>query len=254
MAHSPIYKANVMWWNKSSIYISCPYYDKIHHHSFDREYRAENRRVPHCGNNGCYSICFPSNGLYEIDKSRYLYVRAGVDPADYFERLKPELRVDVSHKRKWTEAKEEVEMDGYHRNNLKLISRAFGLGPLQEVERGNRLQIAVSDMINGRLEVVRSYLETSDEKDIFLHRVQAAVFTQSKVYEWSTGEDIEDGQDRNGDPSEAEIKETTTDGVTALHLAACERHPEIVKLLLDHRADPNARMVDGRTPLMEAAL
>ncbi|UKZ63282.1 uncharacterized protein TrAtP1_004510 [Trichoderma atroviride] len=46
----------------------------------------------------------------------------------------------------------------------------------------------------------------------------------------------------------------STSGKTALHMAACEMHPEIVKLLLDHGADPNARMVDGRTPLMEAAL
>lgn len=48
--------------------------------------------------------------------------------------------------------------------------------------------------------------------------------------------------------------ETITSGVTALHMAACEMYPKMVKLLLDYGADPNVRTVEGRTPLMEAAI
>jgi hypothetical protein len=36
----------------------------------------------------------------------------------------------------------------------------------------------------------------------------------------------------------------TTYGETALHMAACEMYPEMVKLLLDFGADPNVRTVD----------
>ncbi|KAL0045471.1 hypothetical protein WJX82_007559 [Trebouxia sp. C0006] len=42
-------------------------------------------------------------------------------------------------------------------------------------------------------------------------------------------------------------------GQTALHLAACNRTPDIVHLLLTHGADPNARNPKGRTPLHRAA-
>jgi hypothetical protein len=37
-------------------------------------------------------------------------------------------------------------------------------------------------------------------------------------------------------------------------LAACEKYPAIIKLLLDHGAKPEHQNRDGRTPLMEAAL
>ena len=42
------------------------------------------------------------------------------------------------------------------------------------------------------------------------------------------------------------------DGCTALHLAACEDHPEIVALLLKAGADPTTRANDGNTPLDDA--
>jgi hypothetical protein len=44
------------------------------------------------------------------------------------------------------------------------------------------------------------------------------------------------------------------DGNSALSLAACEKYPDVIKLLLDHGAKPDHRNKDGRTPLMEAAL
>lgn len=255
MAGLPKYKANIMWWNSSSMYIRCPHCDRIHRHGFDGKYQIKHRRAPHCESNESYTICFPSNGLYEIDRSRGLYVRAGADPSVYFAQFNPAQKVDVSDRRKWTEAKEEVELDDYHRDRLQRISLAFGLGPIREVERGNRLQITVADMIMGRLQAVRSYLETSPEKDIFLHGVKACSPCQPNIDERNASQNInKDDQDGNHKPTQVEMKKTTTSGETTLHMAACEMYPEVVELLLEFGANPNMKTVDGRTPLMEAAI
>ena len=42
-------------------------------------------------------------------------------------------------------------------------------------------------------------------------------------------------------------------GLTPLHKAAMFGSAEVVGLLLDHRAEVNARAQDGQTPLAEAA-
>jgi uncharacterized C2H2 Zn-finger protein len=174
MTDLPKYKANTVWWDSSSMYIRCPHCDKIHRHGFDGNYHIKHRRVPHCEGRESYTIYFPSDGLYEIDRSRGLYVRAGADPAAYFAQFDPVPKVDVSDRLKWTEAKEEFELDEYHRHKLQLLFLGLGLGPIREVERTNRLDITVSDMIMGRHQTVRSYPETSHEKDIFLHGVEAS--------------------------------------------------------------------------------
>ncbi len=44
------------------------------------------------------------------------------------------------------------------------------------------------------------------------------------------------------------------EGLTPLHIAARKGHVEIVRLLLEHGADPNARDIHGGTPLHDAAL
>ncbi|RYC79446.1 hypothetical protein BFJ63_vAg17670 [Fusarium oxysporum f. sp. narcissi] len=249
------YKANTVWWNSSSMYIRCPHCDKIHRHGFDGNYHVKHHRAPHCEGRESYTICFPSDGFYEIDRSRGLYVRAGADPAAYFAQFDPAPKVDVSDRLKWTEAKEEVELDEYHRHRLQLLFFGLGVGPIREVERVNRLEITVSDMIMGRLQTVRSYLETSHEKDIFLHGVQAFAYRHPSIDESDASQNItKDDQDGNHETTQTERERITTSGETALHMAACEMHPEMVKLLLDFGADPNARTVDGRTPLMEAAI
>ncbi|SPJ73913.1 uncharacterized protein FTOL_03643 [Fusarium torulosum] len=239
MTNLPKYKANVVWWNSCSMYIRCPHCDKIHRHGFNGNYHAKHRRVSHCESCETYTICFPSDGLYEIDRSRSLYVRAGADPAAYFAQFDPAPKVDVSDRRKWTEAQEEVELDGL---SLGLIRR-------------NRLELTVSDMVMGRLQTVRSYLETSQEKDIFLHGVEAFTYRHPSIDEGDASQNIlNSDQDGNHEDTRTEIETTMTSGITALYMAACEMYPEMVELLLDFGADPNVRTVDGRTPLMEAAI
>jgi ankyrin repeat protein len=44
------------------------------------------------------------------------------------------------------------------------------------------------------------------------------------------------------------------DSKLALSLAACEKYSDVIKLLLNHRAKPDYRNTNGRTPLIEAAL
>ena len=81
-----------------------------------------------------------------------------------------------------------------------------------------RIDLMASEMIrSGDVDYVREYLNSSPENHIFIH-----------------GVDVE--------------------GKTALHYAAREKYPAIVKLLLERGADPNHQTEEGRTPLMEAAL
>lgn len=81
-----------------------------------------------------------------------------------------------------------------------------------------RLDHVVSRMIAfGDYEYVANYIRTSPEATLFVH-----------------------GIDEKGN--------------SALNLAACEKYPAIVKLLLDHGADGDHQNNEGRSPLMEAAI
>lgn len=60
--------------------------------------------------------------------------------------------------------------------------------------------------------------------------------------------------DDDNDSDPADEGDVLVTGKTALHLAACEKSPEMVQLLLERGADPNAQDAEGRTPLHEAAL
>jgi ankyrin repeat protein len=80
-----------------------------------------------------------------------------------------------------------------------------------------KLDHVVSRMITGYFVHVEDYLRTRPEAKLFLH-----------------------GNEEEGN--------------SALVLVACEKHPAMIKLLLDHGAKLDHQNKDGRSPLMEAAL
>lgn len=48
----------------------------------------------------------------------------------------------------------------------------------------------------------------------------------------------------------ADINAATNEGISTLHIAACENHEDVIKLLLKHGADVNAKTKEGSTPLL----
>lgn len=79
------------------------------------------------------------------------------------------------------------------------------------------MSYAITKCLNGEVRALQNYLQTSTEKHLFLRGTKE---TEDKT----------------------------------LILAAAERYPEIVSLLLEHGADVDAINNGGRTPLMESAL
>lgn len=105
-----------------------------------------------------------------------------------------------------------------------------------EEESVKMIDWVVSEMVQGDVECVRRYLESTTESDIFLHGVD--------VY-------YPDGVDPPSDDNDADYFGS---GKTVVHLAACEMYPRVLELLLQKGADPNATDAEGRVPLTEAAL
>ncbi|OBT60333.1 hypothetical protein VE03_10341 [Pseudogymnoascus sp. 23342-1-I1] len=229
-------QAQVQWWNRSSIYIRCPSCEEVHRHSFSGDYTARHRRLSHCANFRDYEIRFPfSEGdtYYEIDKQRALFVAGGADPTEYFLEQEgkqlPAFAQDMRSRHKWTEATETIHYD-------EKVSRIPGGYSIK------RLVLVTSAMIRGKVESVRQYLDDSAESDLFLHGVEAW-----DIYRPSNDDDTND----SCRPGEENVQ---TSGKTALHFAACEMYPQVLELLLQRGADPNAADVHGRVPLVEAAL
>jgi hypothetical protein len=87
-------------------------------------------------------------------------------------------------------------------------------------------------MITGRLETVRSYLEMSHEKEVFLHGVQALTYHHPTIDEGDVSQHIpKDDQDGNYETSRTDIERTIMSRETALHMVACEMYPEMVEWL-----------------------
>ncbi|KAF6793435.1 hypothetical protein CSOJ01_13906 [Colletotrichum sojae] len=190
-----------------------------------------------------YKIIFPFDEVsghagYEIDKQRAIFVSGTANPTEYYrarddDHLGPTVD-DFRDRKKWTEATEKVH-----------ISEAdSGLPGGYTIER---IDEVVSALVEGRVGEVRSYLESSKDADILLHGVEA-----HSVPQLDDSDSYSDGSTDGTKPLDDEIVQVT--GNTALHFAACEASYEMVRLLLQKGANPDAVNMDGRVPLMEAAL
>ena len=220
--------AEVQWWDSSDVHVQCPFCSKIHRHGFQQSYDSIHR-VSHCDTGAksrTYSFKYPfsenpESTAYEIDKVSQRYVALGASPPE----PKEDLLVGVFSGMileensaitlpSWEDATETIIIDD---NDLyfRRLRRGAGGDPTLELKR---IEHVNSQMVMfGNVDYVREYLDSSPEKHLFLHGVN-------------------------------------NEGKTALLLAAREKHPAIVKLLLERGADPNDQNKEGRTPLMEAAL
>ena len=115
---------------------------------------------------------------------------------------------------KWEDAEETIIIDD-NDTFFRRLRQAFGGDPTSEMKRVDHVSSRM--IMFGDVDFVWKYLETSPENRLFIHGVNGG-------------------------------------GLTALLIAACEKYPAIVKLLLERGADPNFQTKEGRTPLMEAAL
>lgn len=237
MSGSEALEADVVWWNASSMYVLCPYCEEIHRHGFCGTYASAQFRLSHCdtGYARDYRLKFPINmGTnyvgYEIDKQRALFIAGGADPSKFFPGPQGSLEAsfipEVQSRHKWSEATETTHRDEQ---------------PSQIPRFKKRIEVVEDDMVHGRVRNVREYLMTSAESNIFLHGSQT--FEIGPLYS--------SDEDECGSTIEKNIQTT---GRTALHLAAWGAFPEMVELLLQKGADPNARDINARVPLMEAAL
>lgn len=218
--------------------VLCPWCDELHQHGFNAEY-TQHLRVAHCDptRNGevrtlTYRIQFPIHPPhvgYEIDKQNFRFVAGealasddSILPDDQAERLRHYFKDQVERKPKWTCATE-----------TKKVFQDFSLRTIDTV---------VAEMVHGNVSYVRKYLETSTEARTFLHGVESWTRLLSEMSDDEAGE---------ADPTKTAVE---TSGTTALHMAACEQYPEMVDLIISEGADVNAADINGRTPLMEAAL
>ncbi|KAM0798340.1 hypothetical protein BDR22DRAFT_859787, partial [Usnea florida] len=210
--------AAVQCWDSSDVHVHCPCCGKIHRHSFGKSYDNV-RRVSHCYK-GSYNFKYPfsqnpESTTYEVDKVNKCYLALGASPPKAKSDL---LAGDFANLKLDTLSKwEDAEATIIIDDNDKLFRRlrqVFGVDPTFELKR---IDHVLSRMVFGDVDYVQEYLDSSPKNRLFIHGVGK-------------------------------------DGKTALLIAACEKYPTIVKLLLERGADPNFQSKDGRTPLMEAAL
>jgi hypothetical protein len=218
--------ALVQRWYAHTVYVQCPFCTKIHTHGFGGSYTSISR-APHCNYDTSvslpsYRFAYPfsveeSTVAYEIDKSAGFFVALSVKASE--SEVEPiEKALDElslsSDSRSWKEATELVTI-GMEDEIFRRLHQYFGG---EDTFTLKRLDHVVSRMITfGDYEYVEDYLRTSPEATLFLHGIDE-------------------------------------EGNSALNLAASEKYPAIVKLLLDYGVDADHQNKNGRSPLMEAAI
>ncbi|KAM3502829.1 hypothetical protein MY10362_004584 [Beauveria mimosiformis] len=101
------------------------------------------------------------------------------------------------------------------------------------------IDIVCFRMIQGDVEFVKNFLESSSDAALLLHGVYSGLHSKQSARENDGAGSLEFDQ--------------FTYGTTALHIAAQGQYPEIVRLLVTKGANMDAQDVNGCTPLMEAA-
>lgn len=208
--------AAVQWWDSKSICVRCPFCDKNHKHGFSSSGYDDSYRVAHCDTrfhpvSNTYKLKYPfsaSTGTteYEIDKrnGKFVAIAASDDWIDYLrssERLTSQSQAEEGFARlslkSWKDAGEEIEVDGSADIVLRRLQEFFGVS--MEPLRTTRITYVTNRMlVYWDVECVRVYCnDHSSQSNIFLHGI-------------------------------------SEDGNSALTLAACEKSPDFVELLLDY--------------------
>lgn len=219
--------APVQCWNAQTVSVQCPFCTKIHTHDWGT-YSCI-MRAPHCSHRSAlsypsYRFVYPFSThegtvAYEIDKSAGCYVALGAKAiareVEPLEEVLNELNLDVERKT-WDQSTEMITI-GMEDETFRRLHQSFGGEDTFTLKRLDHVVSASRMITHGDSKYVEDFILTSPEAKLLLLG-------------------------------------TNKHGRSALHLAACEKYPAVIKLLLDHGAKPNARDKDGRTPLMEAAL
>ena len=215
-------KIDVLSWTASQVYVKCPYCAEIHRHSVN----LRGKRCSPCYPGGHYEFNFPideSRKLvgYEIDKRgvRFVNVRLqmarGEDGSHHSENDERDLNDLFRSKMNIS------SMNARSEPSLSLYEDSAELETIivsdDDTFQQKRILMAISECVNGNIDAVNQYLNTSSEKKLFLA-----------------------GRFESGD--------------TTLIMAAMEKSHKMVSLLVQHGADINAINNYRRSALMEAAL
>ena len=222
--------ALVQRWNADTVYLQCPFCSMIHTHGFGRSYTTVSR-LAHCNHSSylsfpSYRFAYPFSDqdgttAYEIDKATGFFVALGAKTSETepetIERALDDLNLNAdgfSDSRRWKDATEMITIG----TEDKLFRRVHEFLGGEDTFTLKRLDHVVSRMLTFEdCKYVEDYIRISPEANIFLYGINK-------------------------------------EGNSVLNLAACGKHPAMIKLLLDHGADVDHQNKDGRSSLMEATL